>query len=442
MSNFTRSLIPGAIFAALAAGAAPAQTAPPGTTYAVLPKAGIPRPPDPGTIAVSIGGLFQWLIGDMSTSGQSHGGQKLASASTLGFARLFFGMDGQSGNGIRYGSQFQIRENFGVPSGSAAPNTGSGGSTLYVRTGYAYVGTPSFGTLKLGAAGGPQTAFGYGMFESFNDGAWNGDAPDLVPSNTQPIFPFADSSALYTTDKISYFSPTFGGVDFGLSWEPAFVTLNDATSCATGAAGALSSCDDLASSTIAADVGKRRNTFDGMLRYRGAFGAVGVAIAGGYIGGGVVDGTGTTGGVANQRYRGLSVGSLGTEVTYAGITVGGHYYGGRMNGDWGLQPKGGAGANAYLLGGQYQLGPAIVGASYFNYQNQGDDAAPATEGQRAGYGIAAGGTWLLTPGIGVFLAYLYGERKQAGYDFLAQAAGPLNNQVRAQVVGVGVTLQW
>lgn len=438
MRKLLLSTLAGVVAAAGMAGVASAQTPPPGTTYTVVPKAGIPSPPAPGTIAVSIGGLFQWLIGGQSFSGQKFLGQKLAGYADQGYVRLYFGMDGQSSNGILYGTQFQIRQNFGNASGGATPGTGTGGSTLFVRTGYAYVGTATAGKIQVGAGNGPATAFDLGEFDGYNDGGWNGDFPAFPQGNAVPLFPFMDNGYLYTTDKIAYFSPSFAGFDFGVAWEPAYVTLNDSTSCSTGAAGHLSTCDDLSSSNVLSDSGKRRNTFDLGVRYRGAAGPLGIATSAGYLGSGVVNYTGI-----GQRYRGLSVGYFGTQLTVDTITFGGKIiYGAQNNGEFDLEPVGGKPSTAYMVGAQYESGPVIYGASYFNTQSTGDYTSPTTEGQRAEYGFATGGYYALTPGLGFFVSYLYGQRKQSGYDFDTGAPGTLANNVRAQVYGAGISLQW
>jgi hypothetical protein len=446
MRKLLLSTLAGLVAAAGMAEVASAQTPPPGTTYTVVPfalglngttSAGVPVNPAPGTIAVNIGGLFQYELAAEGSSAASYKGQKLANYNTTGFTRMWFGIDGQSTNGILYGSEWQVRQNFGAASGGATPGTGTGSSTFFVRTGYGYVKTTTLGMLRVGAAGGPATTYATGMFEAFNDGAWNGDVPNAVPSNTLPLYPYVDNGILYTTDKISYFTPNFSGFEFGVAWEPAFVTLNDATSCSTGAAGALSTCDDLASSNVAADAGKRRNTFDLGARYRGAFGPVGLALQAGYIGSGVVNYTGV-----GQRYRGLDLGHVGAEITVAGLMVGGHVMYGAQNGQWYLEPVGGKLSTSYMAGVQYTRGPVVVGTSFFENWGTGDYTKPAVEGQRREYGLAAGGYYALTQGLGFYLAYLYGDRKQSGYDFLAGATGTTNNDVHSQIAGVGISLQW
>ena len=441
MRNLSLFAAAGVLASVGATGMAQAQA--PATTYTVVPKAAIPSTPAPGTIAVSLGGIFRYYVGGVSYSGQSYKGQKTSNELTSGFTRIYIGMDGQSSNGILYGTQFQIRQNFGAAGTSAtttAPSLGQSGSTLYVRTGYGYIGTPQAGTLKFGATNGPISAFATGMFEGFNDGAWNGDVPNFVTSNTLPLYPFQDNGVLYSTDKISYFSPAFGSAatgltDFGVSWEPSFVTLNNSTSCS---AGAYSSCDNLSSSNLPGDAQKRRNTFDLGARYRATFGPIGVKLNAGWIGSGVVSETA----VGAQKFKGLNVAHGGAELTYAGVTVGGHYSYGDENGQWGLRPDGGVHANFYMAGAQYQIGPVIVGASYFNNQNQGDYQKIAAEGQRQEWGLSVGGTYSLTPGLGFYVNYLYGQRKQSGYDFLAGAVGTANNQTRAEALGAGVTMQW
>ena len=55
--------------------------------------------------------------------------------------------------------------------------------------------------------------------------------PAFVPSNVAPLYPYVDNGVLYTTDKIVYLSPRFGGFDAGVSFEPSFVTINNSTSC-------------------------------------------------------------------------------------------------------------------------------------------------------------------------------------------------------------------
>jgi hypothetical protein len=69
-------------------------------------------------------------------------------------------------------------------------------------------------------------------------------------------------------------------------------------------------------------------------------------------------------------------------------------------------------------------------------------------GQRHEEGLNAGGTLKVAPGLGVFLSYLWDERKQAGYNFdtsaiVAGTATPnAGSQIRAQALTLGTSLTW
>jgi hypothetical protein len=46
------------------------------------------------------------------------------------------------------------------------------------------------------------------------------------------------------------------------------------------------------------------------------------------------------------------------------------------------------------------------------------------------------------PGVNLFVDYLYGWRKQGGYDFATGNAGTDSNYVQSQLFGVGSQIQW
>ena len=55
----------------------------------------------------------------------------------------------------------------------------------------------------------------------------------------------------------------------------------------------------------------------------------------------------------NGSFNDLAIGSAGIAATFAGFTVGGNVVGGQMNGQLGLQPKGGAPLLGFLAGVKY-----------------------------------------------------------------------------------------
>jgi predicted porin len=151
-------------------------------------------------------------------------------------------------------------------------------------------------------------------------------------------------------------------------------------------------------------------------------------------------------------------------VTWNGLTVGGMVQGGRFNGQWALAPTGSSDSLAWLAGISYTYGPIVVGASYYQYDSPGASGPAGTGtgttttapgfspfvGQRRERGVAAGGTYSLAPGLALFASYLWGDRKENGYDFItaqtnttaSPTAGSLHNSVHSQVFALGTSFTW
>jgi len=331
-----------------------------------------------------------------------------------------------------------------------------------------------------------------GNFENFDGGGINGDLPGLVSGAAQTIWPFADVGSVYTTMKAIYLSLQFFGFDAGVSFEPntgnasinnscgsggplAASFINPNNGVASGAAGISSpaiatgangqsvsgaGCERLSSTPLNAETGRRHNTLDALIRYRGTFGGFGLAATAGYIENANVkdDQAGVpynsnplrNGGVIRNNFDGLNVGDFGLAVTYGGLSVGGKYQFGRFNGQWALAPHGLADGEAILGGFSYTYGPIIVGAHYLDYKSAGDLGNAANGRQRREKGVAAGGTYSLVPGLSLFLSYLWSERKQNGYDFVTgqgvSAANPggvqFNNKITSQLISLGTAFSW
>jgi predicted porin len=108
---------------------------------------------------------------------------------------------------------------------------------------------------------------------------------------------------------------------------------------------------------------------------------------------------------------------------------------------------------AWLVGASYTIGPVIVGTSYFEDDSAGNITASALGSQLHEVGLAAGGTCSIAPGLALFLAYLYGERRQNGFNFITgmnvtngtRGTPPdytLHNKVTSQVIGTGLSFAW
>ena len=478
--------------------------------------AGQTSSPAPGTVTVRLNGRFRFyaaLINDSdannnasttatgtvnATTGQgtASGANKQDTYTFADFARLYPGFDGVAANGLKYGASLEIRQD--QVSGAGGGIYGSisqqdrARSGLYFRREWGYIGTDQLGTVRLGSTDSPASLYMTGNFENFNDGGINGDVPGLPSQALQTIWPFADVGNIYTTMKAIYLSPQFFGFDAGVSFEPNTGNVSINNSCgsggplaasfinsnngvASGAAGISSpaiatgangqsvsgpGCERLSSSPNNSESGRRRNTLDALIRYRGTFGGFGIAATAGYIESGNVkdDQSGVAynsnplrnGGVIRNNFDGLNVGDFGVALTYGGFSVGGKYQFGRFNGQWSLTPHGLADGEAILGGFSYTYGPIIVGAHYLDYKSAGDVGNAANGRQRREKGVGAGGTYSLAPGLSLFLSYLWSERKQNGYDFVTgqgvSATSPggtlFNNKVTSQLISLGTAFSW
>jgi predicted porin len=394
----------------------------------------------PGSFGVHLNGRLNYYLGAVGSSVDQFDGSKLDNVETQGYLRLYPGFDAVAANGLQYGVVSEIRNpgsNFtgvGVnASGNASQNT------LFWYEAYGYVGAQNLGLLYFGQSDGAFDLLMVGTFENFNDGGWNGDVPGFIPSAAAPIWPWPDSSPYQTINRLTYLSPTWDGLQFGVSFAPNNTPLINAEGCNVAAA----NCNRLASTPLPADGSvanspRYRNIVDAAAEYTGTFGPIGINASIGYL-----HSTPVSNSLAGAiPFSGLSVGMGGLTLTYGGVTVGGNILGGTMNNAYFLQPKDGADALAFLIGGSYSVGPVVVGASYYKYKYQGDFQSPATEGVETDQGIAAGGTYAVAPGLALYLSYLYGTRHQLGFDFATNAPGTAFNNVKSQVFAVGTVWKW
>jgi hypothetical protein len=430
--------------------------------------------PTPGTVTVRLNGRFRFYAGVTTEGGARSvtnstataltsggtanvGTNKIANYGIADYARLYPGFDGVAANGLKYGASLEIRtENSTISGGgtTSVNNSERARNTLYLRRQWGYIGTDKFGTVRLGMADGPTSLMLTGTFENFNDGGWNGDAPDLLPGAVDLTFPWADTSGEYTTNKVVYLSPQFYGVDFGISFEPSTAAGGyNAADCGgylnnsgiqlnQGTGVASAGCSSLSSSSIISETARRRNTYEAVLRYRGTFGPIGVAATGSYVGSNRVEYSGVT--TPSIRYNGLGIQDFGLVVTYGGLQVGGNYQWGHYTGaGYGLAPEGAPTSNAMVVGAAYTIGPVIFGASYIDETNVTQNASAIAQGrQLREHGVAAGATYSLAPGVSIFLSYLWDERRQNGVNLVGSGTTAQNNKLNGQVLSIGTSFAW
>jgi outer membrane protein OmpU len=394
----------------------------------------------PGSVTVRLNGRVNWYAAVEGSTLDSIGTTKTSTAGFLGYMRLYPGFDGVAANGLHYGAAAEIRENGGTTASS---------ETLYVFQAYGYLGLPGIGQVSFGQQNGPTVLFETGTFEGFNDGAWWGDIPALIPGAAEIAYPFVDGGYNQTSDKIVYLSPTFSGFQFAVGFTPNSVTDNSGPAVTSTTNPALQLGGGLPKNLI--DIGGQ---------YTQKFGDIGVQIGADYQYAGQVAYTGSVEEANGLSFKNMSVFSGGATATIAGFTFGGNVVYGAYNGGAGagvfqLEPDGGSAAIGELFGLQYTAGPMTVGGSVFRFNTTGalpggiDSGSGATitsqgltTGQQVNNGLAIGGTYTLVPGVNLFVDYLYGWRQQGGYDFGTGNAGTDDNRVQSQLFGVGTQIQW
>jgi hypothetical protein len=272
----------------------------------------------------------------------------------------------------------------------------------------------------------------------------------------------------YDNAKAVYLSPQIAGFDFGIQYAPntsngngissaniaPLVNSLQGTGTGTGnSCGTVNTgCPTLSSGPGIQDGSRSINQAAIGVRYQGQFGPTGLlayVVGEGsqhadYTGATTADVLGNTavpGSKFNGSYNDLAIGSAGIAATFAGFTVGGNVVGGQMNGQLGLQPKGGAPLVGILAGVKYVAGPLTVGVVGEEYWEQGNVNLSGISQLRA-RGIDVAGSFTVAPGFTVFAEYLWNDQTQGARNFVTGAIGTaagsnLNNNIRGQGFLIG-----
>jgi hypothetical protein len=433
--------------------------------------------PTPGSMVIRLNGKIWSEVAVEGNPAMTNGLNKEAPYSMGTYLRLYPGVSGLSTNGLRWGAQAEIRENFNgvgyaaTPSSSATTSisatnaqnssgtTGNSGltceQTLYVRRAFVYVAQDQIGIFRFGQADGVSSIFDNGITTYQNNGAgmWNGDAPGFIDGNPEVTFPwFSQQGAEYGSNKIVYLSPQFFGVDIGAEFQPN--NGNNEYEC--GAAGlgcpALSSSGQTNASGVPTDNFRERNLTQLGARYQGVVGPVSIYAWGSWIHSGYVNYTGplivsgASGTVKGSTYNGLvnsvNAGFVGVNFTIGGIQFGGAWQGGQYNNIMAPPPRGAPNSNAYLVGAGYTYGPYSMSAMWYGFDTQGAVGLTGIS-QRHENAFAWGGNWQITPGLQLYSEYLYGTVHQGDYNWVSGSAGsPLNNDAHMQAFLVGLLVGW
>jgi hypothetical protein len=384
------------------------------------------------------------------------------------FARIYLGADAMATNGLRYGAAIEVRQNF---TGQISNNASSGASqyssfeTLFVRRAFTYVAGEQWGIVRVGQADGLISIFDNGVttFQFTPTGNLNGgDLQNVVGGSPAFVF-LGQAGNEYDNAKAVYLSPQMAGFDFGIQYAPNTSNGNGISSnnlnrqvnslqgSGTGTGNicnaANTGCPTMSSGPGVQDGARSLNQTAIGLRYQGQFGGTGLLA---YVVGmgsqhatytGATDAVTLGNTVAGSKFNGsfndLAIGSAGIAATYAGFTVGGNVVGGQMNGQLGLQPKGGAPLVGVLAGAKYVAGPFTVGVVGEEFWEQNNVNLTGITQYRA-RAIDFGGTYTVAPGFTVFAEYLWQDQYQGAFNFVTGGIGSnANNNFKTQGFLVG-----
>jgi hypothetical protein len=417
------------------------------------------KPVAPGTIQIHLNGYLQFMFGVVGGNGMSGGSVAAGTAwknnsiGTIGDVRLLPGFDGMTVNGIAYGAQVELRtatsnaNGGGVNSNSTSTN---GLGSIYVRRAYGYIGTSDYGYVRFGQGDGAFTLLQRGVIEAFGDGGqWtlDGGLDNLLPGGQPTQFIYADQGALYTTNKIVYLSPAItdpllnGKFSAGFSYEP------NSNGIKEGAATISGPLSELNNAVPGGSSNRRQNTWDMMADYQVKIDGFATKVSGGYLLSSPIGNT-----TGKQAYAPMGVYQFGAQTTYTGlftdsdaITLGANLKGGSLVDKYAFKKAGGRNALAYIVGGTYTNGPYVLGASFFDSQENNGTVGKGPQGHTLSeYGVAVGANYIVAKPLSLFIQYMYGSVHGAVPTYSA-STGPGNfphGNAHVQGVAIGGTFKW
>ena len=398
-------------------------------------------------------------------------GAKLNPVSAAAYMRLYPGVDGMATNGLRYGAQAELRENFAstgsdpYPSQNAALSPGGSKSaqTVFVNRSYLYISADNIGMIRIGQADGVIGLFdpcifsgacwdaGVGVFQSVTGGLGPATNTGIAGS----YFVLAQNSAEYSNAKIVYVSPQIAGFDLGLQYAPnqsnSFGTCATNQALQTAATAAVGSASGCANTTTGNEPTRWYNQFGVGVRYQGVFGPLAVGAYGFYEYAAIEKVNGLAAGAGPSKpgspgaYAPLSWYQFAAYGKYSSpvgtFVASADYVGGAISSGTLLpKPNGGVNESGFMPGIMYNNGPLTLGVSGFFLTSQGS-ASLVQISQRQENGIALGGNYNLAPGLFLVGEYQYETRHQGGYNFVQNAVGTTAD-AKSNSYFVGVVVNW
>jgi len=344
---------------------------------------------------VRIGGYFDFSVGYVNDNADRNlsTGAGLSRWDFRADTEIHVFVEGKAANGLTYGARIEFEmDSIGV---------GSAGTTFNTDEMWLFVTSPTLGTLRFGDA---DSAAGVMQVRPPRYVAFNGLRVNWVrQGGTRYMFAGLNDGADNT--KVVYLSPQFAGFDFGLSFalnggegEREVLGLGvSPTSTALTVAG------------LQRGRTTRENEFTGAIRYRGTFGAVGIAAGFGFSTATAPSNNNAGPGALEQplaaRTQNPTAYSVGLTVAFSGLTLGGEYTWGRYNGvSPGLVgPAAGRGdSRHWLLGAAYTFQGITLTA---NFGRGTQDTNTATYGDQSQRLWGLGATYTLAPGWSLYAYY-------------------------------------
>ncbi|MGE4482542.1 porin [Acidocella sp.] len=397
----------------------------------------------PGSIVVHLHGYLQFGFGAYGSNGMTNSNYKLSNTGSFGDVRIYPGFDAQTVNGIWYGAQVELRTTTSSAGKGVTNNSNASQGDIYVRRAYGYIGMPEYGFVRFGQTDSAFSLLQTGVIEKFGDvGQFHADGGQnmLYPGTAPGNFIYANQGPLYTTDKIVYLTPTVdvlaGGLSGAIGFEPNSNGLKEGYASTGSTSGAN------VSSLAGGSNSRRRNTIDVMVAYKNKLAGFANKVSFGYLHGSPLGSTnGSYGASAPYGYDELSVFQAGAQTTYAGLTVGANIKTGQVEDGYTFKPKGARDALSYIVGATYEVGPYILGVSYFNGQSSGAYVPGSTGVARtlSEYGVAVGGNYAVAKPLSLFVQYEYGHKHQPGATGSTWGA---NGNAQVQSIAVGATMKW
>ena len=275
-------------------------------------------------------------------------------------------------NGLEYGMYVEL---------DAGQNQSDNGGSDIVDEANIYFKGPQLGTVEFGGQDGVATRMSVYMPKGWGTGGADGDYDSVDEFAVSGIV--GQDFSLGDSNKITYMSPKFGGLDFGISFAPDNSEGEDVdgSNMRVKASGAGSA--------------NRENELQTALRYSGKLGdAVSISVGGTYVRASATQSRAAN--ASSDTFESLNGWQAGVKLGFGGFTIGGGYL---SQGDAGLA-KTVTGAfkddgRSWNVGLEYKAGDWTVGANFMDEKEEGSTANAGDDKARAygagfKYNVASG----------------------------------------------------